>query len=296
MKELKTTVDTILKGIGQIFLQDSAWTGIFFLIGLFYESILMGFVAILTATIGYATAKILKFNEENIKAGLYGFNATLVGTGLIFFFESSPFIWFALIIGAILSTLLMEFALRKKIPVFTFPFIATTAAFMLIIRHFGLAAPGNPTPFPTLSEFSDITVAAHAYGEVIFMGSILAGVLFFVGVFLKNPIGALYGFLAAVIAGVVARFHQDPAQLINDGLLSYSAVLSGIACSGLKRRDGIYVLLAAVIATYVDIFMMKNGMIILTFPFVVSMWVIIPIKKLVSHLFDNKIEIDTEEI
>ena len=45
MKEIKTIVQTVLKGIGQIMLQDSAWTGLLFLIAISYDSILMGVAA-----------------------------------------------------------------------------------------------------------------------------------------------------------------------------------------------------------------------------------------------------------
>ena len=86
MKNIQTIVETVLKGIGQIMLQDSAWTGLLFLIAISYDSVLMGIAALVSTIVGTATAKILKFEDKNIKAGLYGFNATLIGVGLIFIF------------------------------------------------------------------------------------------------------------------------------------------------------------------------------------------------------------------
>lgn len=106
--------------------------------------------------------------------------------------------------------------------------------------------------------------------------------------FVKNPTAALYGFVAALIAGAIAHFAQDSVKLIDDGMFSFNAVLCGIACSGVKPRDGVYVLLSVVIATYFDVFMMNNGWITLTFPFVVSMWVIVPLKKLVGNIEDKR--------
>ncbi|PRZ21159.1 urea transporter [Flavobacterium granuli] len=290
MKEKQRIAETVLKGIGQIMLQESAWTGLLFLIAISYDSILMCAAALLSSTIGTGTARICKFSDKNINAGLYGFNATLIGIGLVFFFEASPLIWFALVLGSILSTLLMEFSIRKKIPFFTFPFIVITAGFILGLKHFDLATLNVPKATTAItSELIDFRVVAHAYGQVIFQGSLLAGLLFFLGVFVKNPTAALYGFVAALIASAVARFDQDSVQLINDGMFSFNAVLCGIACSGLKPRDGIYVFLSVIIATYFDVSMMENGWITLTFPFVLAMWVIVPLKKLVSY-FENKIK------
>lgn len=293
MKKIKSIVETVLKGIGQIMLQESAWTGLLFLIAISYDSVLMGVAALLSSIIGTATAKICKFSDENIKAGLYGFNATLVGVGLVFFFETSPLIWFLLVLGSVLSTLLMEFSIRKKIPFFTFPFIVITVIAVLSIQHFGLATARVSVVKGEMPELEDFAVAAHAYSEVIFQGTIAAGLLFFIGVFLNNPTAALYGFVAAVIAGAIAHFDQDSVKLIEDGMFSFNAVLCGIACSGTKPRDGLYVLLSVIIATYFDIFMMHHGWITLTFPFVLSMWVIVFLKKIVGR-FENKTAIVEE--
>jgi len=293
MKKIKTLVETVLKGIGQIMLQESAWTGLLFLIAISYDSILMGVAALLSSIIGTATAKVCNFSGENIKAGLYGFNATLVGVGLVFFFETSLLIWFLLVLGSVLSTLLMEFSIRKKIPFFTFPFIVITVVAVLSIQHFGLAVARIPAANVEMPELEDFAVAAHAYSEVIFQGTIAAGLLFFIGVFLNNPTAALYGFVAAVIAAAIAHFDRDSVKLIEDGMFSFNAVLCGIACSGTRRRDGFYVLLSVVIATYFDIFMMHNGWITLTFPFVLSMWIIVSLKKIVGH-FENKMAIVEE--
>ncbi|MBO9584860.1 MAG: urea transporter [Flavobacterium sp.] len=294
MKKIKTIVETVLKGIGQIMLQESAWTGLLFLVAISYDSLLMGFAALVSAIIGTATAKIFQFSDENIKAGLYGFNATLIGVGLAFFFQTSPLIWFLIVLGSILSTLLMEFSIRKKIPFFTFPFIVITVAAVLSIQHFGLAAARIPEANVEMDGLEVFEVAAHAYSEVIFQGTIAAGLLFFIGVFLNNPTAALYGFVAAIIAGAIAHFDRDSVKLIEDGMFSFNAVLCGIACSGTKPRDGLYVLLSVIIATCFDIFMMHNGWITLTFPFVLSMWVIVSLKKLVGH-FENKMAIVEEK-
>ncbi|WP_286969560.1 urea transporter [Flavobacterium sp. UBA4854] len=293
MKKIKSIVETVLKGIGQIMLQESAWTGLLFLIAICYDSLLMGVAALLSSIIGTATAKICKFSDENIKAGLYGFNATLVGVGLVFFFETSPLIWLLIVLGSVLSTLVMEFSIRKKIPFFTFPFIVITVIAVLSIQHFGLATARVSVVKGEMAELEDFAVAAHAYSEVIFQGTIAAGLLFFIGVFLNNPTAALYGFLAAVIAAAIAHFDQDSVKLIEDGMFSFNAVLCGIACSGTKPRDGLYVLLSVIIATYFDIFMMHNGWITLTFPFVLSMWVIVFLKKIVGR-FENKTAIVEE--
>lgn len=179
MNKIKIIVETVLKGIGQIMLQNSAWTGLLFLIAISYDSMILGVAALSSAIIGTATAKILKFHDNNIKAGLYGFNATLIGVGLMSFFESSLLIWICIIVGSIVSSLLMEFSIRKKIPFFTFPFIVVTVIVVLVIDYFRLAVHNTTEIVEEMIELKDFTVAAHAYSEVIFKGTITAGLLFF---------------------------------------------------------------------------------------------------------------------
>ena len=209
MKNIKVSVETILKGIGQIMLQDNMWTGLLFLIAICYDSLFMGFVALLSSAIGTLTAKVCNFDKTNISKGLYGFNATLIGVGLVFFFHANPFIWTAIIVGSILSTLLMEFSIRKKIPFFTFPFIIVTIVAIIVTKQFGLAEINPAQSATIISELKDFVVVGHAYSEVIFQGSVVAGLIFFLGVFVSNPTAALYGFVGAIIVAAIAHYNQD---------------------------------------------------------------------------------------
>src|SRR6478736_2521344 len=123
----KTTVFTpYLKGVGQIMLQNNQWTGLLFLAGIFYDSIIMGVAAVLAVVTGTLTAKILKYDSDEINMGLYGFSATLVGVALTFYFKATPAIWITIVIGSALATIIQHFFIAKKIPVFTFPFIVIT--------------------------------------------------------------------------------------------------------------------------------------------------------------------------
>src|SRR5436190_21388459 len=124
----KTTVLTpYLKGVGQIMLQNNQWTGILFLAGIFYDSIVMGLAAILAVVVGTVTAKVLKYDQDEINMGLYGFSATLVGVALMFHFQetsiSAPIVWGTVVVGAALATIIQHFFISRKIPAFTLPFI-----------------------------------------------------------------------------------------------------------------------------------------------------------------------------
>lgn len=97
---------TILKGLGQIMLQENALTGLLFLIGIFYGSFLMGIAALLATLCGTATALLLKYEVSEIEKGIYGFSAALVGVAVMLFFKPLFLSWVFLVIGSVLATIL----------------------------------------------------------------------------------------------------------------------------------------------------------------------------------------------
>ena len=91
--EKHTIADAVLRGFGQIMLQENRWTGLLFLIGLLISHWTFGLAALLACLSGTLIAKLLKLDYSNIQAGLYGFSASLVGIALVFLFESNIFIF-----------------------------------------------------------------------------------------------------------------------------------------------------------------------------------------------------------
>lgn len=280
MKELRSFISIIFKGFSQIMLQNNILTGVLFLSAILYDSVLMALAGVTANVVAVLTAKLLKYNEEDISNGLYGFNASLLGIALVFYFQSNVWVWLALVVGSILSTFIMGYALKKKLPVYTFPFVLLTWISLFVLSIPELALRTVPEHFVDIVELDDFLIEGHAFGQVIFQGSFIAGVIFFLGVFISEPIAALYAFFAVVISTFISHQGHESADAINAGLFSFNAVLCGIAMSGPKVRDGLYVVLSVVIATYFDRLMIFYGWTTLTFPFVFAMWIMFPIKRI----------------
>ncbi len=270
-----------LTGVGQIMLQENKWTGLLFLVGICYGSLVMGAAVILSTIIGTLTAKVLKYNEDAINSGLYGFNAALVGAALTFYFEPSALIWIAILVGSAVSTVVMHVGMVKKLPFYTFPFIATTWVILFLLVHVvGISYQQQP---PIKEAYTDaLTVASHGFGEVIFQGSVVAGAVFFIAIFINSPISALYGVLGAIIGVSVSHYFDEPLEQINFGLFSFNAVLCAVAFAGDKPKDGIYVFLATAASVLIDVFMVKYNLVPLTFPFVLASWFTLLVRWLVS--------------
>lgn len=285
MKKLKVFVFSLLKGFGQIMLQGNVITGLLFILAIFYDSFAMGIAGVSCNIIAMLTAKVLKFSDEDIEGGLYGFNASLIGIALVFFFQINVFVIIAMVLGSILSALAMGFAIAKKLPAYTFPFVAVTMIALYVLNASHLAVGAVPDSFADIKEMDDFLVHSHAFGQVIFQGSLFAGVMFFIGVYLSSPIAALYAFISVLVSVFISHLGHENSEMIREGIFSFNAVLCGIAMSGPRAKDGIFVLISVVISTYFDLFLIHNGLTTLTLPFVVAMWCTLPIKWAWNKLF-----------
>lgn len=96
----KKFIEIILRGISQIMLVNNVITGILFLIGIFYNSWLIGIGAVIGVLAGTFTALLFKYKRDDINQGLYGYNGTLVGLATIYFFGFSTPSVIALFFGA----------------------------------------------------------------------------------------------------------------------------------------------------------------------------------------------------
>ncbi len=97
-------VMSAFRGIGQVFFQENALTGLLFLVGIAVSSPIMAVGAAVGTAIGTATGWLLKFDRAEVLAGIYGFNATLVGIATLFFFRPGFASISLLIVGCVAAT------------------------------------------------------------------------------------------------------------------------------------------------------------------------------------------------
>nr|WP_068887332.1 urea transporter [Pedobacter panaciterrae] len=262
-------VNTLSKGVGQIMLQENALTGLLFLAGIFYGSILMGIGAVLAVLTGTLTAKVLSYDKKETQQGLYGFSAALVGVALILFFKPVMITWVAIVVGSALATIIQHWCIVKKIPVFTLPFVLVTWAIIYLFHHIYPVAASELLSAETHIT-NDFTFALRGFGEVIFQGSAISGIIFFIAVFINSPIAALYGITGAILAATLSALCSVPIDAIEMGLFSYNAVLCAIVFAGDKPKDGIWAAISIILSVIIAFQMNKLNLIQLTFPFVAA--------------------------
>lgn len=77
--------DAVLRGVGQVMLQNNRYAGLLFVLGLAVASPMFALAAVLGTIVGTATAAWLGVGRGQLRDGLFGFNGALVAIALLVF-------------------------------------------------------------------------------------------------------------------------------------------------------------------------------------------------------------------
>lgn len=269
-------IKVVLRGVGQVFFQNNALTGLIFLAGIFYNSSVLGLGAILGNIISTYSARLFGYNKEDIENGLYGFNGTLTGIAILFFFELNIITIIAIIIGSIISTLLM-YLIKRKIPAYTSPFVISTwivICILLFLFPNYFITSGSEVVYH-INIFESVT---KGFGEVMFQDNIITGLFFIFGILLNSPKYFYYALYGSIFSIIIAYIFSFPLTAINLGLFSYNAILTSMAFAN-EKRSLFFSTFGIILSILIILIFNKFGAIALTAPFVVSTWIILFVSK-----------------
>lgn len=136
-----TVYTGMIKGIGEVFMIDSLWTGALILIALFFVGWRFGTYAIIGAFVSWLTAYFIGADSHSLNLGLYNYNAvlTIIAVGLIFNKQSKPTLLTAIIAATLTVpvTAGLELLLGPLgLPALTFPFIICSWFFIGLRKFF----------------------------------------------------------------------------------------------------------------------------------------------------------------
>lgn len=297
-----------LRGASQVFFMENALTGLLFLIAIGFASYMTGvWATTIGAVIGLfvatITAQLMDCDKASINSGLFGFNGILVGVALPTFISISPQLWFYIIIGAAVSTVVtatFSATLTKSwgIPGSTGPFVLTAWLMVAGAYSFGsLDVSGDSiklasdyisgaASIPSGQELVEIFF--RNIGQVFLLGSAVSGAIILVGIFIASipaGIATAAGSLIALICAIV--FRADPT-VVSQGLYGFSPVLTALAISVIFLKTSgkviVYAVLATITTVFVqgayDVIMAPFGLPSFTAPYVLTMYLFIAPKKL----------------
>ncbi len=281
-----------LTGVGQIMFQDSAITGLFFLLGIAVASPITALGGGAGAVIGTLCALLFRFERKDIEDGIYGFNASLVGIAILFRFQPSLSAMGLILIGSIAATLL-TYLMRTRIPfpTYTAPFIVVTWVIFFIahqVHTAAVAAAPNPENF---AETNFAFAVLTGISEVMFQANTLTGILFLVGILLCSPKmagWAVVGSLVGLIAGVSEHV---PRNALEEGLYGYNGALAAMGMA-LYRPSLLLPIVAASLSAPITDRFPQLGLAALTAPFVISCWIAIALDRLDRAVYHRRVEQD----
>ena len=291
-------VDAVLRGIGQVMLQNNSYTGLLFLLGMFYNSVLLALAVLVGTAASTGTALLLGVDRGQVRAGLYGLNGALVAAALLYFFQSDARVWVYLLGAAAVSTVLMAAFLRLLTPwqlrPLTAPFVFTTLCFVLASARFGqLRATAHLPTSGRLPQGASldgvVSLGTFAEGiftgvaQVFFQGNVVTGVIFTLGLLVGSRVAgfsALLGSLAGLLVGW-GMGAAEPAMRV--GAFGFNSVLTAIVLCDLvlvpSASTAAYAFLAAlataVVYAAVAAAFEPLGLPALTLPFVLVAWMFI---------------------
>ncbi|CAH1668831.1 MULTISPECIES: urea transporter [unclassified Chelatococcus] len=243
-------IDINLRGAGQVIFQNNPLTGLLFILAIAWgaytggqlDIIIGAVVALVIATV---TAMVLEADETSLNQGLFGFNGILVGAAVPTFLADGAAMWFILVVGAAVSTVVM-LAISKvmktwETPALTFPFVLTTWFLVLAAYSFGqlpIASMGPPAlPHATASagaaEALSLTAVLEAWlkgpAQVFLINNPISGVVVLLGLFVSSPWAAFFAAAGAAVALAVSLGLGASIGDITAGLYGFSPVLTAVA-------------------------------------------------------------------
>ncbi|OGT68868.1 MAG: hypothetical protein A3J38_01670 [Gammaproteobacteria bacterium RIFCSPHIGHO2_12_FULL_45_9] len=301
------------RGAGQVFFQENALTGLFFIIAIFVAAYHegnwgVGIGGLTGLVLSTYTAILLKFDRDLVKAGLMGFNGILVGCALPTFLNPSLTMWIYLIVASVAVVVIQGFCMsilrRFSLPSSTWPFVLTGWIFMLAAYHFSaLSITGLPSarlytithlnkaaynilfmhidhPFHDIAlQFLHITFLNIA--QAFLLNYWLSGVIIVIGLLMNTRVGTLLAIMGSMIAILIARigYLSDTAML--DGLYGFSATLTAMAIGCVfipwSRWSFCYAICATIFTVILNAAMVTLlspvGIPPFTGPYVLSMWI-----------------------
>jgi urea transporter len=293
-------VDINLRGAGQVMFQDNPLSGLLFLVAVGWGSYAGGAPAVATGgLLALVTATLaaywLRVDRVALHAGLFGFNAYLVGLALPTFLTPSPLLWAYVALGGAVSVVVMLAFVNAvkswEVPALTAPFVLVAWVMLLASNAFagldgsalplsGLIAPIDPAAANPL-RFGDFARGVlESISQVFLKGNGVAALLLVAGLAVSSVSAAVFAVLGAAVAVVTAHVLGAESELVTGGLLGFSPLLTAIALGSVFYQPGARVVVYALVGTVFTVLaqgamnfaMTPFGLPALTGPFVLVTW------------------------
>ncbi len=237
----------------------------------------------------------LRIDATAIGAGLYGFNAYLVGLALPTFLGTSPLLWVYVALGGAVSAVVMHAIANTlktwNVPALTAPFVLVAWLMLVATSAFaGFDGSGLPrssliTPIDPVAaspmNFGDFMQATFkSISQVFLKANVLSALLLIVGLAVNSVASAVFALVGALVAVITAHLLGAESELVTGGLLGFSPVLTAIALGAVFNKPSARVVAYALLGTVftvvvqgaMSVALVPFALPTLTGPFVLATW------------------------
>ncbi len=300
------TLDTVLRGIGQVVFQNNALTGLLLLLAIAVNSFVYTAAALFGALVSTYTAKLLRIDNRLVRDGLFGFNGALTGIAMVAFTSKETLhgdfpgltVIACTALAAAFSTVVaraIAFIIRNdRVPGLNLPYCLATLLILGALHQFGGAdsapiARSLATGAPSTAGFAAYAPETWFYGVTTGIGQIflqnnwLTGLVVVAAIAVNSRISAAAVIAGATVAVAICSLVGANEMLTRSGLPSYNAALTAIGLGGLfvllDRAGALYAVLGAVLTTCawaaLSAVFGPAGLPVLTLPFVIVTWLMV---------------------
>lgn len=252
---LKIFVLAIINSYAQMFFSNNILLGVLLLFVSFFNPY-AGFTGLLTTITAIVFAKAVSLNSDNIKKGLYSYNAFFVGLGMGTFFNYGWALFVLAIIMSIfcvvLAVVLQNLLSKYKLPFLSLPFVISFWLILLVTKEFTHVqfTTRNIYWLNEMYSFGDahlvkfvlffehlklpslIDTFFRALSSLFFQSNILAGIIISIAIFLHSRILfslLLLGFFTAYGFNILVHAYDKGMNIY---LLGGNYILTAVALGG----------------------------------------------------------------
>ncbi|MFJ8546551.1 urea transporter [Streptomyces sp. NPDC093586] len=288
-------VDAVLRGVGQVFLQNNPLSGLLFLVGVFLSNCVVGLYALLGVAVSTATALAAGVDRSTVQRGFYGFNGTLTAVGLATYVKHGyalvGYVVLASMAVPVLTAATRDFLSSEHLPTLTAVFVLTAWTFLAGLRQFShftgspaFARPHLPVGTPHTSGAltpSDLLFGFfNGFSQVLLQTGLWTGAAFLVGILVNSRLSAVVAAIGSLIGLGIGWAFGMPAGTLHEGIPGYNAVLTAIALGGLYYLLSLWSAVLAALAAVASVVVYAMfatvlapiGLPVLTAPFVATTW------------------------
>lgn len=264
-------IETLLRGVGNVVLQDNALTGLLIIIGIGINSWTAAIDFLIGGAIATLAAMWFKADRHTIDHGTFAFAGGYVGLLVgVLLANKAPFLggeWLVmLVLGGVLAVPVtngLNFAFNKlNISATALPILVLLWAIMAGVLYTNLPAnsvapqilPANPNAAAPYTWQTFVYAVLNGLGQIFVQVNPITGALMLVGIFINSRIGGLMVLMGGIAPALLGWLWGYDEETVRNGVLSFNSILTAMALGGFflyfTWRSTVYALLGAILALW----------------------------------------------